>query len=365
MIDFKLLANDAIRQMTPYQPGKPISEVEREFGLTNIIKLASNENPLGPSKHAIAAAHAALEDSHIYPDGSGFAVKQKLAEFLNIYPTQITLGNGSENILEIIVKAYLNPGYSAVISQYAFLTILLLIKASGAKVITVPADNYGHDYLKMVEAIDETTRIVFIVNPNNPTGTYLNADKIHYLLKNIPPNILIVLDEAYNEYITDADYPDTVKLLDDYPNLIISRTFSKVYGLAAIRFGYAISSNDIADMLNRARLPFNVNSIASSMALAALMDQEHVQKSVELNSNGREQLESALLAKNFSFISEAGNFITLNVEQNGLEIYQALLQEGVIVRPLNAYDMPNFLRITIGTYEQNERFLNALFKILR
>ena len=364
MINYRDLANAHIKNLTPYQPGKPIEEVEREMGLTDVIKLASNENPLGPSPLAMQAALNALQNSHIYPDGGCYQIKHKLSAFLNVTPEQLTIGNGSENILEIITKAYLKTGDSAILSQHAFLTILLLIKAAGATPISVPAMNFGHDAKKMASAIDANTRMIFIVNPNNPTGTYLTSDELIPLLNSIPPHILVVMDEAYHEYMDHADYPDTAKLLTQYPNLIITRTFSKAYGLAGLRLGYAISSPDIADILNRARLPFNVNSIAAAAASAALSDQEHVIKSIKLNKEGKLQLEESFNKWKISFTSSAGNFVTIDVKRNGPEVYHTLLQQGIIVRPLVPYEMPSHLRVTIGTLAHNERFLTALHKLM-
>lgn len=360
-INFKELANDSIRNLVPYQPGKPIEEVERELGLTNVIKLASNENPLGPSPKALAAAQQALLKTHLYPDGSCYELKNALAKFLNVNSNQLTIGNGSENILEVIVKAYLGPNDSAVISQYAFATIPLLIKASGAKLITVPAIQWGHDIPGMIAAYETSTRIIFVVNPNNPTGTYTNKKEFLHLLNSIPSHVVIVSDEAYVEYLhEDTDFPDTLKLLDQYPNLIISRTFSKIFGLAGLRTGYSISSPEIADILNRARLPFNVNSIAQAAACAALMDTDHVKRSIAVNQQGMLQMEEGLKKLNISYIPSLGNFISIDVKKDGLEIYQTLLRQGIIVRPLTAYGMPTHLRVTIGTEEQNARFLAAL-----
>ena len=363
--DFHTLANPQIANLTPYQPGKPVEELERELGISSAIKLASNENALGPSPLALAAAQQALAHSHIYPDGGCYVLKQALAEFLNVASNQLTIGNGSENILEIITKAYLQTGRAALISQYAFLTIPLLIKASGAETITVAAQNYGHDISKMLEAITANTRLIFVVNPNNPTGTYTNTADLLLLLNNVRPDILVVVDEAYNEFIDAEDYPDTVKLLAQYPNLIISRTFSKAYGLAGLRIGYAVSSPQIADILNRARLPFNVNSIAAVAAVAAIKDQAHVQRTVAMNKEGMQQLINGLKQLQLEFIPSLGNFITVDVQQNGGDVYQALLRQGVIIRPLLAYGMPNHVRLTIGTAAQNLRLLMALEQVLR
>jgi len=361
--DFRSLANHYIRNITPYQPGKPIEEVERELGIPAVIKLASNENPLGASPHALAAAQKMLQKSRLYPDGGSYELKQVLAHFLQVDFAQLTIGNGSENILELIVKTYLTQDSAAILSQYAFLTIQLLIKSYGAEMCTVPAYQFGHDIQQMIAAVNDKTRIIFVVNPNNPTGTYTNADDMLLLLNSVPSNVLIVVDEAYHEYIDRADYLDLIPLLNQYPNLILTRTFSKAYGLAGMRLGYSISSPEIADMLNRARLPFNVNSIAASAACAALLDQEHIQKSIALNASGMQYLAEEFKKLQLNYIPSLGNFITLDVRQNGVDIYQKLLYQGVIVRPLGAYGLPTHLRVTVGTTEENEKFLRALCEV--
>jgi histidinol-phosphate aminotransferase len=361
--DFRALANKGISSLTPYQPGKPIEELERELGITSSIKMASNENPLGPSPKAIAAMQEAVRTMHIYPDGNCYELKQTLAKFLSVDSNQITIGNGSENILEMIAKAYLQTSDSAVISQYAFLTIPLIIQSFGATVITAPAVNWGHNVDNMLNAIDDTTRILFLVNPNNPTGTYTNQKDFARLMESVPPHVIVVLDEAYCEFICQEDYPDAMIYLPRYSNLIISRTFSKAYGLAGLRVGYAISSPEIADMLNRARLPFNVNTLAAKAASAALLDVEHVVKTVALNNEGKIQLEAGLNKLKLNYIPSLTNFITVDVN-NGQEVYQKLLRRGVIVRPLNAYDMPRHIRVTIGNAEQNQRFLNTIWQVM-
>lgn len=362
-IDFNALAQPSIRNLTPYQAGKPIEELERELKITSAVKLASNENPLGASPHALAAATTAIQQTHIYPDANYFELKKILSEFLAVTPHHITVGNGSENILQIIAKAYIQQHDTAILSQYAFMTIKLILQSLGANIKTIPAEQWGHDINGMINAIDDKTRIVFLVNPNNPTGTYVNSEKFHELIQSVPPYVLLVVDEAYSEYIQQADFPDTLSYLERYPNLIITRTFSKVYGLAGLRIGYALSSPIIADILNRARLPFNVNSIGAKAAIAAIHDQEHVQKSVLLNHQGMKQLEAGLKQLGLSFIPSLGNFITIDVGE-GVSLFQKLLLEGVIIRPLKAYDMPKHIRVTVGTYEQNQRFLTALQKNL-
>jgi histidinol-phosphate aminotransferase len=362
-INFRELANTAISTLTPYQPSKPIEELERELGITSSIKLAGNENPLGPSPKAILAAAEALQKGNIYPDGNYYSFKQALAHFLSVKPEQLTIGNGSENILELIIKSYLCKHDEAIISQYAFLTIPILLQSYGARSIVVPAHNWGHDIFAMTKAINHKTRVLFLVNPNNPTGTYTTVDEFRRLLEAVPPHILIVIDEAYFEYISTPDYPNGLTFLQDYPNLVITRTFSKAYGLAALRLGYAVSSPEIADILNRARLPFNVNTPAAKAGCAALADQEHVQKSFRFNQVGMQQLEIGLQKLNLSYIPSIANFITVNVG-NGVAVYQELLTKGVIVRPLQSYGMPQHIRVTIGTPEEIERFVETMANIV-
>ena len=363
--DFRSLANHHIRNLTPYQPGKPIEEVERELGILSVIKLASNENPLGASPAAISAAQKMLEKSQMYPDGGSYELKHALANFLQVEPAQLIVGNGSENILELIAKTYLTPDSAAVLSQYAFLTIQLLVRSYGAEMRMVPAKQFAHDIREMIAAINEKTRIIFVVNPNNPTGSYTTAEDMMLLLKSVPPHVLIVVDEAYHEYVDQrADYLNLLPLLSHYPNLLITRTFSKAYGLAGMRLGYSISSPEIADMLNRARLPFNVNSIAASAAVAALNDQEHIKKTIALNQSGMFHVEEEIKKANIPYIPSLGNFITIDIGHDGLDVYQKLLHQGVIVRPLGAYGMPTHLRVTIGTTNENEKFLRALHEVL-
>lgn len=360
---FKDRANPDIANLVPYQPGKPIDELARETGLTDIIKLASNENPLGASAATRAAALQAMQDVYLYPDGGCYALKCALSQFYHLPNEYFTIGNGSENILEVIVKAFLMPRDQAVLMQYSFATIPLVLKSIGAQIITVPTRDWQFDADAFLAAINEKTKIVFIVNPNNPTGTYVPKKELEKILQSIPPQTLIVLDEAYNEYIDQPDYSDALPYLNKYPNLIITRTFSKAYGLAGLRIGYAISQPEVADLLNRARLPFNVNLVGAAAAIAALNDQAHVKKSKSLNDAGMKQLEMGLKKLNFSFIPSAGNFISVNFGNKAMEVYHALLAQGIIVRPLASYGMTEFLRITIGTSAQIERLLNALASI--
>lgn len=361
-MDIRRLANASIQSLTPYVAGKPTEELARELGIASSIKLASNENPLGMSARVKQALINAFEEAHIYPDANYYELKNALSTFLNISPLQMTVGNGSENVLELLIKTFLNPTVNVVVSQYAFLTIPILLSGYGIPMKTVPASQYGHDVDEMIKAIDDNTRMVFLVNPNNPTGTYTNKTVFERLLVALPETVLLVVDEAYYEYMVAEDYPNTLSYLSRYPNLIIVRTFSKVYGLAGLRIGYVLSSHIIADMLNRARLPFNVNAIAAKAATYALQDQLHVKESISLNCIGKKQLEKGLNALSIPFISSVCNFITIKMH-DAQNVYNDLLHAGVIVRPLAAYGLENHLRISIGKENENERFLNALMPI--
>jgi histidinol-phosphate aminotransferase len=330
-------------------------------GMMSIVNfpLANNENALGPSPMAHAAALTALASPHLYPDSAYLELKQTLAAFLQVEPQQLTIGNGSENVLELIVKAALHSGGNAVISQYTFLTIPLLIKSYGAMAKVVPAQNWGHDIAAMVAAIDEKTRVLFLVNPNNPTGSYTTVQDFLWLMEAVPTHVLVVVDEAYYEYMSAADYPYTLAYLARYPNLVITRTFSKIYGLAALRIGYGISSLEVANRLEAVRLPYNVNAVAAKAACAALQDQAHVAQSTAMTCAGRQQLIAGLQQTELMYLPSVGNFITVRVG-DAKRCYQQLLQGGVMVRALDAYAMPEYIRVTVGTAEQNSRFLALL-----
>jgi histidinol-phosphate aminotransferase len=357
------LTSPGIRKLEPYQPGKPIEELEREYGIDNIIKLASNENPGGPSPHVVSLLNNELKRIHLYPDSSGYELKQALTQHWQVEPNRITLGNGSDNLLSLAVQAFVEPGCDVIISEYAFSTYAIITQAMRANPKIIPADNWAHDLDAMAKAITDKTKLVFIGNPNNPTGTWLSHQQLNQFLSNIPGNIIVVLDEAYYEYVDHADYPDALALQQNYPNLIITRTFSKIYGLAGMRVGYAITHPTVADILNRVRLPFNVSSLALKAATTALYDIDYVNCSRKLNQQGKAQLEQALQKMGLSYIPSAGNFITIDVTQPAIPVYQALLAKGIIVRPLLPYDMPHHLRITIGLPEQNERLIAALQQI--
>jgi histidinol-phosphate aminotransferase len=359
------LSPACIREIAPYQPGKPTSELAREMGIDEktIVKLASNENPRGIGPRTKAAIEAAIGDLARYPDGNGFELMQALSRRYGVGMDSIVLGNGSNDVLELVALAYLGSGSSAVYSQHSFAVYPLATQAKGARGISVPAKHFGHDLTAMAAAVTPDTRVVFIANPNNPTGTFVPYDDIAAFLKAVP-GCIVVLDEAYNEYLPPEMRVDTAKWLKRYPNLVITRTFSKAYGLAGLRVGYAMANPAVADLMNRVRQPFNVNSIALAAAAAALDDMEFVARSYAENRAGMKRIEQGVTDLGLEFIPSFGNFITIRVGKAG-EIFKRLLKRGVIVRPVAGYELPEHLRVSIGTPEENERFLTALAASLR
>lgn len=362
MTDFSLLATGGIKDLQAYQPGKPIEELERELGISNIIKLASNENPLGPSPKVVEVLRGALKNITRYPDG--FDLTAKLAAHLNVNAKQITLGNGSNQILNVIAQTFLSAEHNAVVSAHAFIVYPIAVKMIGATLKTVPAKNWGHDLDAMASAIDDNTRIVFIANPNNPTGTWNSSSEVRAFMKRVPAHVIVVLDEAYTEYVTTAEYESGFSLLSQYPNLIVTRTFSKAYGLAGLRVGYSVSSEQVANLLNRVREPFNVNSLALLAAQTALDDVEYLEKSKKLNTEGMKQFEEGFRRLGLRWIPSIGNFIAVEFAQEAMPLYNKLLHKGIITRPIAMYGLPNHLRISIGLPEENERCLKALQEIL-
>lgn len=354
------LAVPGVQQLIPYKAGKPIDELERELGLARIIKLASNENPLGPGKKALAAIQGALPDLALYPDGSGFMLKQALAKKYALDVDQITLGNGSNEILELVARAFLTPEFEAVFSQHAFAVYPIVTQAVGATAVVTPALNYGHDLDAMLKAVTGNTRLVFIANPNNPTGTLLSQASLERFISTLPDTCVCVLDEAYFEFVRYAELINSIDWLKKYPNLLITRTFSKAYGLAGLRIGYGLSSPQLADILNRVRQPFNNNSLALVAAEAALADDEHLRQTLIVNTQGMQQLTDGFKNLGLEWIPSSGNFVLVDLKQDGQPIYEALLRKGVIVRPVGVYDLPNHLRISVGTAVENQVFLEAL-----
>ena len=359
-----------VKLLHPYTPGKPVEELERELGIRNAIKLASNENPLGCSDLAKQAVIAASQNIELYPDANAYYLKQKLAAKLGIEVAQITIGNGSNDVLDLVARTFLNEQVEAVFSEYAFLVYPLVVQACGATARVakaLPAESkqaYGHDLKAMLALINDKTRLIFIANPNNPTGTWLNRAELKDFIDQVPAHIAVVIDEAYFEYVDEADYPDSLQWLSDYANLIVTRTFSKIYGLAGLRLGYAISSSEISDLLNRVRQPFNANTLALAAATASLEDDDFVAASRQNNQLGLRQLTEYLDSKFVEYIPSVANFLTVRFGERSNEIYQNLLQQGVILRPVANYGLAEFLRVTIGTPQQQAVLMKKLDNLL-
>lgn len=365
--DVSKLAVSGVQNLAPYKAGKPIDELERELGISQIVKLASNENPCGPSPKVTAAITATLSDITRYPDANGFHLKSAIAEHCEVATDQITLGNGSNEILEILAHTFVNDQSAVCYSQYSFVVYPLVTQAIGAEALEVPASNYGHDLPAMARAIKEhkgkPVKMVFLANPNNPTGTYFPEQELVEFLDDISSDIIVVLDEAYYEYALDVeDYPRGLSLLEKYPNVVVCRTFSKAYGLAGVRVGYSISSAAIADLANRVRQPFNCNAMAQAAAIAALADQDYLDKGIALNREGKKQMEQGFLNLGLPYLPSLTNFIAVNVGDDPQGVYTKLLHEGVIVRPI---PVPGFIRVSIGTGPENDTFLHALEKVLK
>ena len=366
----KLLAPDYIRAIAPYQGGKPIAELAREMGLneSDIVKLASNENPLGISPKAQMAIDEAVHDIARYPDGNSFVLRNAVSEKFGVAHSQlkhsqIVFGNGSNDILELAARAFLHAGCEAIYSQHAFAVYALVTQAVGAIGVVVPAQNYAHDLDGFLQAITPKTRLIFIANPNNPTGTLINKDALRAFIHAVPRHVLIVLDEAYDEYLSATNKSEAIGWLAEFENLIISRTFSKAYGLAGLRIGFGLMHADVADMLNRVRQPFNVNSLAQVAAVASLADDDFVARSYALNQAGMAQITQGLTQLGLEYIVSYANFVSFKVK-NAAQVNQQLLQKGVIVRPIANYEMPEYLRVSIGLFSENARFLTVLEEIL-
>jgi len=364
--DYTKLAASGVQGLQPYQPGKPIEELARELGLdpAGIVKLASNENPLGPSPLALAAIQSVLPELCRYPDGNGYHLKQKLAARLGVDMQGITLGNGSNDVLELIARAFADQQSEIIYAEHAFAVYPIVTQALGARHVKVPAKDWGHDLPAMADAVTEHTRIIFVANPNNPTGTVVGHQAVEAFLERIPEQVIVVLDEAYCEYLQGDDATDGVALLARFPNLIVTRTFSKAWGLAALRVGYALSSNEIAGILNRVRQPFNVDTLALAAATAVLDDDTYLQKSCEVNAAGLAQLTSGFEAMGLEVILSAANFVAVDVGRDAGPVYEGLLRQGVIVRPVGGYGMPRHLRVSVGLEGENQRCLEAMQTVL-
>lgn len=360
---------DYVRAIAPYQGGKPIAEVAREFGLdeAKIIKLASNENPLGIPESAKQAMHAALAELARYPDSNGFDLKATISKKFNVATDCITLGNGSNDILELAARSLVRAGESVVYSEYSFAVYPLATQAVGAKAIVVPAKDFSHDLDAMAKAVQPDTRLIFVANPNNPTGTFIDADHILAFIRSIPKHVVIVLDEAYTEYLPANQRYDALAWVAQYPNLIVSRSFSKAYGLAGLRVGFGIAQAELTDLMNRLRQPFNVNSLAQAAAIAALQDEAFLTKSAQINNQGYAQLTAAFTQMGITFVPSFGNFVLFKAgeaQDAGAKVNLALLKKGIIVRPVGNYGLPQWLRVSIGLPEENAAFLAALQSIM-
>ncbi len=353
--------SENIRGISPYVPGKPIEELERELGISGSIKLASNENPLGPSPKAIAAAKKAVEGLNRYPDGSGFYLSQALAKKYEVDISQIVLGNGSNELIELAVRTFMQPGDEVVSADPSFVVYKMITRAAGGTNVVVPCRDNRHDLDAMAGRITAKTKIVFIANPNNPTGTMNTKAEMDRFMDRVPGHVIVAVDEAYYEYVTRADYPDSLDYLKEGRNVLALRTFSKVYGLAGLRIGYGITTGAIAELINKVRQPFNTNSLGQVAALAALADRKHVEKSIAVNNEGKQFLYQSFQRLEVSYIPTETNFILFETRLDGRELYGALLKTGVIIRPMGG----NKLRVTIGLPEENKRFVDELEKIIK
>jgi histidinol-phosphate aminotransferase len=353
-----------IRSLIPYEPGKPIEEVEREYGIAHSVKLASNENPLGPSPKALAAIRAKLDQLHLYPDGDCFYLKNRLAKKLAVASENLIFGNGSNEIIELAARTFLRPGDEAVMAEQAFVVYQLIVQAVGGKSKQVPLSNFTHDLDAIAEAVSPQTRMVFLANPNNPTGTIFRRDEWDRFLDKVSAEVLLIVDEAYFEYVQDPGYPDSLKYHADGRAILTLRTFSKLYGLAGLRIGYGVAPKELISMMQRVRQPFNVNAAAQWAALAALDDVDHVRRSLEVNRQGLDYLQSEFAKLGLAHVPSHGNFILVRVGK-GQEIFQQLITQGVIVRPMGAYKFPEYVRVTVGTMEENRKFIDALERVIK
>jgi histidinol-phosphate aminotransferase len=365
MMDLRALAPEWIRTLTPYPPGMPIEELERSLGITGSIKLASNENPLGPSPRAIAAVAAALGQMHRYPDGSAFYLKRRLSERLGVPTEQLLIGNGSNEIIELVVRTFLRPREEAVMGEQAFVIYRMIVQAANGVARLVPLRDFTHDLEAMAEAVGPATRLVFLANPNNPTGTIFRRDAWEAFLRAIPRGVIVVADDAYAEYVEDPDYPDTIRERgDERVPIVTLRTFSKLYGLAGLRVGYAVAPAALVETMNRVRQPFNVNALAQVGALAALDDKAHVRRTLEVNRHGMYELLDGFRSLGLTWVPSSANFVLVRVG-DGARVYDQLLRRGVIVRPMEGYGFPDYLRVTVGLPEENRRLMDTLAAVLR
>ena len=359
-MDLKKIVNKGINDLSPYEPGKPIEDLERELGIKNAVKLASNENPVGPSPKVLQSIENILKNTHRYPDGNATKLKEVIGKKFSVKPNQVTIGNGSNDIIEFIARSFLGTDDSAIYSEHAFAVYPLVVKAVGAEGIEVPAKNFSHDLDAMLDSIKSNTKIIFIANPNNPTGSFIGRSEILKFLDKVPENIIVLLDQAYFDYSSFEDSDVDFDILNNYPNLVMSRSFSKAYGLAGFRIGYSVSSEDIANYLNRVRQPFNANSLALFAAEQAIEDEEFMNKCLQLNLEQKKVLYKGLESLGFHCLPSKGNFISFDCKEDSTGLFNRLLSQGVIVRTLGVYKMPNFLRVSVGLPEENLIFLEKL-----
>ncbi|MGI6712166.1 MAG: histidinol-phosphate transaminase [Bacillota bacterium] len=357
---------ECILNITPYVPGKPVEEVQRELGLQNVIKLASNESPLGPSKKAIEVMQRVAADGiSMYPDGSHYCLKKVLAKHLGVGENNLIIGNGTDEILKLIEETYIYPDDEIIMADPSFSGYLLGTQLMGGKVVKVPLDqNYTHNLDAMLEAITERTKIIFICNPNNPTGTIIVKGQLDRFLDAVPEDILVVIDEAYYEYVENKEYPNSIEYIKEGKNVMVTRTFSKIYGLGGLRIGYGIANENIISLINRARMPFNVNTMAQVAAIASIQDSEQVPKSFRVNKEGKEYLYKEFDKMGLFYIPTEANFIFVDIGVNARGVYEALLEKGIIVRTGDNFGKPTFIRVTIGKPEENKRFIQSLKEIL-
>lgn len=358
------LARKNIKDLVTYNAGKPIKELKREFGLRKVIKLASNENPLGPSPKAVEAIKKTLADINRYPDSGGFYLKAKLARVLNIKPANLVLGNGSDELIEVIIKTFVEEDENIVTAETTFLEYKIIARSLNRKVTTVPLCYFKYDLKAIEKKIDKKTKVVFIANPNNPTGTYLMKCELEDFISGLPNNVLVVLDEAYDAFVDVNDFPESLKLARDY-NVIVLKTFSKAYGLAGLRAGYAVSKSELIASMEKVRQPFNVNTLAQEAALAALDDRQFLAKTRKVVLEGKSYLYNCLTGMGLSYVPSTANFILIEIDKDGQEVFQAMLRYGVIVRDMKQYGLKNFIRVTIGTKKENGEFIKVLKKVLR
>ena len=362
-MDYLNYINPGIESINPYEPGKSIEEVMEKYNLKEIIKLASNENSLGPSPKVLKVINN-FKDIHLYPDGDGIRLKSKISEIESINSDQIILGNGSNEILEIISQTFLSPNTESIFSKHAFVVYKLASKVRGSKFHEVDACQWGHDLNGFLKKINDKTRLIFIANPNNPTGTYLSHENTLEFLNKVPKKVLVVIDLAYFEYVTAADYIKTHEILDKFPNVIFTKSFSKIHGLSALRIGYGFGNETLIEIMNRVRQPFNVNSVAQKAAIESLSDQEYLKESINQNTKERLYLYKSLESMSVDYIPSQGNFICIDTKSSGKEIFESLMKKGVIVRPIDLYEMPTHIRVTIGNRTENNIFLEKFNEVL-